>query len=302
MESEKNNEIDLAKWLSGELTPEEKLAFEQSKDYKAYAKIVNAMEKLKDPAYDEDVVLSRIKGEIASQPKVRKLNLRYVYGVAASLVLFFGLYFFMNNSTNSFQTDFGQQIALILPDGSEVTLNSKSTLHYDKGNFNNNRTLQLDGEAYFKVTKGSPFKVVTEEGIVEVLGTQFNVDTNENFFEIKCYSGKVKVTNNQKVERILTKGNASRTYNDALTDWNFDPAKTFWIAGESTFKETPFLQVIDALEDQYQINIENSEIFKNERFTGHFLNNNLDLALKTVFEAMNIEYEQKDTNVKLSKK
>ena len=169
MESEKNNEIDLAKWLSGELTPEEKLAFEQSEDYKAYAKIVNATEKLKDPAYDEDAVLAKIKEKIASQPKVRKLNLKVVYGIAASLVLFFGLYFFMNSAKNYFQTDFGQQIALTLPDGSEVTLNSKSTLYYDKDTFNKDRTLRLDGEAYFKITKGSPFKVVTEEGIVEVL-------------------------------------------------------------------------------------------------------------------------------------
>jgi transmembrane sensor len=302
MESKKNNETDLAKWLSGELSPAEKDAFVQSEDYKAYAKIINATEKLSDPAYDEDKVLSKIKEKIASQPKVRKLNIRYMYGVAASLILLIGLYFFLNNTTKPFQTDFGQQVAVTLPDGSEVILNSKTTLHYDKDSFINNRTLQLDGEAYFKVTKGSPFKVVTNEGVVEVLGTQFNIDTNDDFFEVKCFSGKVKVTDDQKNERILTKGNAHRTYNDMATNWDFDPTNASWISGENTFTNTPLLQVIDALENQYQIEIKNSEIFKNEYFTGRFSNTNRDLALKTVFEAMNIAYELKDNSVKLSKK
>lgn len=303
MNTEENNETDIAKWLSGELTPEEKLAFEQTEDFKAYAKIINATEKLRDPAYDEDAVLSKIKQKIAPQPKIRKLNLRYVYsGIAASLVLFFGLYFFLNNSTKSITTDFGQQFAVTLPDGSEVTLNSKSTLDYDKDNFQKERTLHLDGEAYFKVTKGTSFKVITNEGTVEVLGTEFNVDTNENFFEVHCFSGKVKVTNDQKVERILTKGKAVQTYEDTVTDSNFDPATTFWVSGTHTFSNIPFSQVIDALESQYQITIKNSKSYKNERFTGRFSNTNLKLALQTVFEAMSIDYTQKDNIVTLSKK
>lgn len=302
MESKKNNETDLAKWLSGELSPAEKTAFEQSEDYKAYAKIINATEKLRDPAYDEANVLLKIKEKIATQPKVRKLNIRYMYGAAASLILWMGLYFFLNNTTKPFQTNFGQQMALTLPDGSEVILNSKTTLHYDKDNFMNSRTLQLDGEAYFKVTKGAPFKVVTNEGIVEVLGTQFNIDTNDDFFEVKCYSGKVKVTNDQKMEHILTKGNAHRTYHTMVINWDFDPTNASWISGENTFTNTPLLQVIDALENQYEIKIENSEIFKDENFTGRFSNMNRDLALKTVFDAMNIAYEVKGNRVKLSKK
>jgi ferric-dicitrate binding protein FerR (iron transport regulator) len=303
MNTEENNNIDIAKWLSGDLTPEEKLAFEQTEEFKAYAKIINATDKLRDPAYDEDAVFSKIKQQIATQPKVRKLNLRYVYsGIAASLVLFFGLYFFLQNTTTSVHSDFGQQLAMTLPDGSTVTLNSKSTLDYDKASFDNNRIVHLDGEAYFEVTKGATFKVITDEGTVEVLGTAFNVDTNEQFFSVHCYAGKVKVTNTQKVERILTKGNAHQTYEDEVTYWNFNPNAPFWMSGVHSFSETPFLEVIDALENQYQLTIENAEIFKNERFTGRFTNTNLNLALQTVFEAMNIEYNIQDKTITLAKK
>ncbi|MFK7748150.1 MAG: FecR family protein [Kordia sp.] len=302
MDSEKNNEIDLAKWLSGELSSAEKQAFEQTEAYKSYAKIINATEKLTDPAYDEAAVLAKIKEKIAAKPKVRKLNFRYVYAAAASLVILFGLYFFLKDATITYQTDFGKQLAINLPDGSEIRLNSKSTIYYDEDNYTNERILHLDGEAYFKVTKGSPFKVVTNEGIVAVLGTEFNVDTNNNFFEVQCFSGKVNVTNSENIAHILTKGKAVRTYKKTVTDWTFNPVEKTWMSGLSSFTETPLSEVIDALENQYEIIIKNKKSFTQERFTGRFVNNNLDIALKTVFEAMDIDYELNTNIVTLSKK
>jgi len=297
---EKNT--DLAKWLSGELSPEAQEAFEQSEDYKAYAKIINATEKLKDPAYDEDAVLASIKEKISAQPKVRKLNFYYVYAAAASLVILFGLYFFLKSATITHQTDFGKQLAINLPDGSEVILNAKSTLDYDKDTFDNERTLHLEGEAYFKVTKGSSFTVITNEGTVEVLGTEFNVDTNTNFFEVQCFSGKVNVTNSANVAHILTKGNAVRTYNTTVTNWTFNTTEETWMSGLSSFTETPLSEVLDALENQYEITIKNKERFAEERFTGRFVNNNLNVALQTVLEAMDINYSLNTNIVTLSKK
>lgn len=303
MKNEKNNEIDVAKWLSGELTPEEASAFEQSDDYKAYAKIINATEKLKDPAYDEDAVFAKIKEKITPRPSVKKLNLqRYAYMAAASLLLFFVLYTFLNTTSESFDTGFGEQLVVMLPDGSEVTLNSKSTLSYDKDTWSNDRTIHLEGEAYFKVIKGSPFKVITTEGTVEVLGTIFNVDSNTDFFEVHCYTGKVKVTNTKSISHILTSGKAVRTYHDLVTDWTFDSAEKNWISGLSSFTNTPFLEVIDALEDQYQLNIKNTAPFAQERFTGRFTNNDRNVALQTVFEAMDIAYKLENNTVTLSKK
>ncbi|MEM6684618.1 MAG: FecR domain-containing protein [Bacteroidota bacterium] len=301
MNNEEKN-IDLAKWLSGELTPEAQQAFEQSEDFKAYAKIINATEKLKDPAYDEAAVLASIKEKISSQPKVKTFNFRYVYAAAASLVILFGLYFFLKNSaTTTIKSSFGNQLAINLPDGTEVILNAKSTLDYDKDTYKHTRTLHLDGEAYFKVSKGSPFTVITDEGTVEVLGTEFNVDTNTNFFEVQCFSGKVNVTNSSNVAHILTKGKAVRTYNATVTNWTFNPTEETWMSGLSSFTETPLSEVLDALENQYEIVIKNKQEFAQERFTGRFVNNNLNEALQTVFEAMDIEYKLNTNIVTLSK-
>ena len=76
----------------------------------------------------------------------------------------------------------GSLTTITLPDGSEATLNSGSRLTYphDFGIFN--RTLTLEGEAFFKVAKDAdrPFSVQTRHLSVEVTGTTFNVETYDD--------------------------------------------------------------------------------------------------------------------------
>ena len=70
----------------------------------------------------------------------------------------------------------GQKSKVILADGTQVWLNSGSTLSVSIDN-TNRRKVQLSGEAYFDVTKDkkSPFIVNTKDYAVKVYGTQFNV-------------------------------------------------------------------------------------------------------------------------------
>lgn len=69
----------------------------------------------------------------------------------------------------------GQRLALTLPDGSQVELNSGTTLRY-AGRFGEGRVVYLDGEAFFDVVKEDrPFVVHTFNARVIVLGTRFNV-------------------------------------------------------------------------------------------------------------------------------
>jgi len=89
---------------------------------------------------------------------------------------------------NTISTPKGGQYRIILPDGSRVWLNAASTLKYPT-NFNNNqRRVELSGEAYFEVerTKASdnnqfkPFIVQSANQEVVVLGTHFNINTYED--------------------------------------------------------------------------------------------------------------------------
>ena len=75
----------------------------------------------------------------------------------------------MPSSEISHSTAFGEQKVIELPDGSLVTMNSKSTIEFNPDSWESSRILNLSGEAYFKVKKGSQFTVNTSNGDVVVL-------------------------------------------------------------------------------------------------------------------------------------
>ncbi len=91
------------------------------------------------------------------------------------------------NTVNS--GDEFQQVEL--PDGSIVYLNKESSVSYD-GSFET-RTIELTGEAFFSVESGEvPFKVITENGEVEVLGTEFNIRSRGDEMEVEVEDGEVE--------------------------------------------------------------------------------------------------------------
>ncbi|PMV74965.1 FecR family protein, partial [Pseudomonas sp. GW101-1A09] len=75
---------------------------------------------------------------------------------------------------------------ITLPDGTKVWLNAATTLKYPSRFTSNERKVEIDGEAYFEVTKNEqqPFKVVlSDSSVVTVLGTHFNVMSYNNELE-----------------------------------------------------------------------------------------------------------------------
>jgi transmembrane sensor len=221
---------------------------------------------------------------------VRKIR-PYVYiSVAASLMLFFGLYQFFVFS-NSLQTGYGETTALTLADGSMVTLNAQSEVDYPSL-FKYNRQLQLDGEAYFEVQKGSQFTVATALGEVAVLGTKFNVVAQDGFFEVVCFDGRVKVTHNHQ-STILTKGKAIRFFKQQQEDWTQNTGREpDWIGGESTFRNTPLQQVIRQFENQYHYKVQYPEQLGNIRFTGSFTHRSLQTALQSICLPLQLQHTQ----------
>ncbi|NQY28562.1 MAG: FecR family protein [Flavobacteriaceae bacterium] len=296
METNYNNEL-FTRWLNDELSPEELREFEKSPKFSLYQKIAQKSSELDTPDFNEERVFGKIKSQLASQQrptKVKKLFPKFIISAAASVVVLLGLFFFLNRTT-SYSTSYGEQLAITLPDNSEVILNANSTLSYKTQNWKENRILDFNGEGYFKVEKGSDFVVESAIGTVSVLGTQFNVNTKDTTFEIKCFEGKVKVkTANHN--RILTQGKAFRQLKDTTAeDFNILEILPSWTQGESNFNSAPLSQVIIALEHQYNIKIDASKIDITQRFTGSFTHNNLNVALQTVFVPLRINPSQVDT-------
>ena len=291
----------LARWISGELTQEEIEVFKKSKDYPAFKRINEASLKLESPYYNKERLFTQLqskKGDyLKNKPKVVRLIPNWAYGVAASVIIAFGV-FYLLNMTSHYQTEFSQQLAVILPDNSAVKLNANSQLDFKTLNWNAEREVTLNGEAFFDVEKGETFKVVTSEGTIEVLGTEFNVIARDNYFQVQCNEGKVKVISNKiNEETILLPGNAIRIVNNNSETWDFEEIRPNWLKGETSFKNTPLPQVIIDLENQFGVTFNTSGIDTSKRFTGSFSHKDLNLALKTVLIPMDISYTANDENI-----
>jgi len=82
----------LAKWLSGEMTENELEAFQKSPEYSTYLKIANYSKQLETPGFDETVLYNNVVKETNTKGKVVHMQKQWMLRVAAILVLALGLF------------------------------------------------------------------------------------------------------------------------------------------------------------------------------------------------------------------
>jgi len=295
----KDKEVYLAQWLDGKISDETLKEYVSEEDFLIYKKMQSGlliMEELEKPlASSFNAVQQKIQQQ--KRTKFRRQTYRWSISIAASLVLFFGLYSSINVQSTTIETFFAHQKEIVLLDGSEVIMNSNSEISYQEREWNLKRDVNLKGEAFFKVKKGSSFTVLTDQGTVTVLGTKFNVNASDDFFEVICYEGKVKVNIN-KEDYFLTPNQAIRRINgNTIERWDSKSISPTWINGESSFKSVPLKYVIKALEKQYNLKFITTKIDDSLIFTGSFSHKNIEIALASVFKTMNISYSKKDKSV-----
>ncbi|MCG8326641.1 MAG: FecR domain-containing protein [Chitinophagales bacterium] len=232
--------------------------------------------------------------------KVRTLNTRWI-AVAAAIALLLAFFFVFNNDsgTANMMTEAAETKSIKLPDGSTVILNAVSSLSYSADNWEQSRTIHLEGEAFFEVKKGAPFKVITKNGNVEVLGTSFNVDSYDDSFAVNCYTGKVRVSS-QGQSTTIEKGGFALLENNQLRNTSFDTEKTKdWRVGFFKYEGSPLSEVFDELERQFDVQIAAPDSILERRYTGFFTNNQLDSALYLVSWPMRLQVEQKEQKIQI---
>ena len=297
---EAQNETYLSDWLANKITDEQLKQLVLAEDFEAYQKIKIALDGLEikppDTEQNFEAIRQKLVDKTHTKPKVVSLW-RYV-SIAATVLAFFGLYHFFI-AQNDVITDFGKSRVITLADNSKVSLNAKSTLSY--GNlFPYQRTLQLQGEAFFEVEKGSPFTVETPLGEVLVLGTKFNVVAIGDLFEVKCYEGKVKVSHlNQST--IVTPGESVRFYKGTSENWaETTTAKPTWISGESSFKKVPMRYVITQFQNQYNVAVKYPKHIENIKFTGTFTHKDANVALQSICLPLQLKWSKNSGTIILS--
>jgi hypothetical protein len=200
----------------------------------------------------------------------------------------------------------GKTAELVLSDGSLVHLNAETTfkfpLNFIKGK---GRTVFLQGEAYFEVTKDSldPFSVVADEIQVTVLGTHFSVNSysgTENYavvaegsVAVQEQRGKVKghkVLRPGQLAAIVDKGIEVREVN--LDDY------FGWRHGVLVFHDEPFGQIIGKIERKYNVEIINHYVeLEPIKFYGRFDSESITDLMDTFKESARFEYEYIDDKI-----
>jgi ferric-dicitrate binding protein FerR (iron transport regulator) len=288
MQKNFNDDTFLARWLNGTLSKEELAEFENSEDFAVYSRIADTSKQLQAPAFNKEQAFQNLLDDRRSKKKTIRMP-QWTYWVAASVAIIIAIFTFMPSEV-SYTSIAGEQIAVNLPDGSTVKMNALSELSWNKAEWKENRTLNLKGEAFFKVKKGKKFTVQTKLGNVSVLGTQFTVHSRNNYFEVRCYEGKVKLEQNGDVS-ILTKGKAIRIINGEKENQAFTNNTPSWIDGETTFENIPLKEVLAAIQRQFDVEIDTANVDLEQRFTGSFSHEDLELALKAVCYPLEIEFK-----------
>jgi transmembrane sensor len=169
-----------------------------------------------------------------------------------------------------------------------VWLNTATTLKFP-ATFSNlaNRTVELNGEAYFEVSKDAahPFIVKTSHQHIQVLGTHFNVNAypDERHEKTVLLEGRVQINNT----RVLVPGQQSQI--DADGHIKIETADTdeavAWKNGFFSFKDAPLDVVMRQLSRWYNIDIVYKGALKDDTFNG-LINRRSDLsrALKILEE------------------
>ena len=283
----------LAKWLNDEMSEEELIEFQSESDYHLYQKIKLYSSELATSDFDEHATLSKILAsekttrsngeESLAKPKTIALHSNWLVRIAAVLILGLGLYFANHNFSAQIEiAENGKQTSFLLPDNSEVVLNSGSEIQYKKWNWDSNRNLNLTGEAYFKVAKGKQFQVITSLGNVTVLGTQFNVKVRNNRFDVTCFEGRVKV-NYQTQEVIVSKGQTiAFENNQKIIAQNVAITKPLWTMHQMAFEKEKLAEVFAEIEREYNIQIEAKNIESEQLFSGKIPADNIDIALQII--------------------
>ncbi len=210
--------------------------------------------------------------------------------VAASFLILVSIFLPGSNSSEILSTPYASTLDHTLPDNSIVTINADSKLEYTPRSFLEQRSIELEGEAYFNVEKGSAFVVTTPDIKVEVLGTSFNVFSRDGYAEVFCETGKVRVSQKSTSSSIVLSPGESAVLDSNVLSKKKTLLSKEWHKGEFKFDNAPLDLVLEELKRQYKIDIIIPEDLEDMPYTGFFEKENLEKALQSILWPLSLNY------------
>jgi ferric-dicitrate binding protein FerR (iron transport regulator) len=157
-----------------------------------------------------------------------------------------------------------------LDDGSVIYIAQHSLFSFPSEFENTSRNVELKGEAFFDIAPNpdKPFIIETEEALIEVLGTAFNVKTQDGTsFELIVDRGKVKVTlkkNPAHSELVVAGEKITAVKENLVKTKHSDVQATSWYKKRMHFKDESLQNIINVLNRNF-----NTKFVVAERETGN---------------------------------
>lgn len=184
----------------------------------------------------------------------------------------------------------GKDYQVTLSDGTKVWLNADSKLIFPDHFTGSRRVVQLDGEAYFEVTKDKahPFVVNNKLFSTVVLGTKFNMKTYDaSNASVVLVEGKVSLQSKKNgAKKILAPGQKAQLATSGIFDVQAVDTYSYvqWKDGYFYFNNVPLIDIMQELGRWYNVNIQvNNPRMMHTRL--HFVadrNQGLDAALQNL--------------------
>lgn len=236
-----------------------------------------------------------------------KRYIRWVANIAAILfpiVVVMGIYLYNKPQEIDYLTlsaNLGEKASIDLPDGSKVSINSGSEIIYSTAYNKKERTLKLQGEAYFEVESdlSKPFIVECGDVKVKVLGTKFGINAynDNNIVSVVLNSGKVEfITPKESVvmqpnERISYDKSTQNTTTELVNAEDY----TEWRQNRLRFENETLQNIVKVISRMHNTDIifEDSKL-ANQKFTGTIDNTSVESALRALSLTAPIHYVVKD--------
>ena len=204
--------------------------------------------------------------------------------------------------------DYGQISKVVLPDSSVVWINSGSAIKYNNRYSATNRDIELEGEAFFKVTHNPdvPLIVSNADLRVKVLGTEFSVSaySEEESIQVVLEKGKVELTSatDARFRQELKPGEMASFSKEkkelAINSVNTN-LYTSWKDGLINIYNLPLSELVIKLEKRFNQKFEVDEAIKNMPYTFTIKNEDLSSVLSLMEKITPVTAIQEKNVIKL---
>lgn len=228
----------------------------------------------------------------------------------AGLLLVVGIMWLWIKSQSTdllYQTAYGEQQHIILPEGSEVWLNGHSSLKYAPDSVGN-RQVWLDGEAQFSVKHTATHQKFTvhvaNQVAVEVLGTVFNVVNRPRGINVVLSSGSVRlIDQTHRRADVLLKPNEMVSHLEKNTAFEKSTVKAQnrlgWKEGAMYVENQSLGEIFDWIQDTYGISVDCKPGLRAETFAGTIPTDSVETFFNVLPKLYQVEVRKEGRNYQI---